>query len=110
MHRAFTTLEALDEHTEQLFLHFLAEHLSDRGKARGQVVLTLAFLSLLFNMSWVVREEVGADLCMMPCTPMPLSSPARSHILADATAGAGTHRHLLGSALTPGATGPQTLF
>lgn len=56
-HSALEALEALDYHTEHLFLHFVMEHLEDEpGTSKEQVIQTLSFISLLFNLSWVVRS------------------------------------------------------
>lgn len=53
---ALAALEAMAYQTEHLFLHFLMEHLNDElSTSRAQIIQTLGFISLLFNLSMVVR-------------------------------------------------------
>lgn len=50
---ALRSIEALDYHTEGLFLHFLTDQLAGSSETT-LVVQTLALISLLFNLTWVV--------------------------------------------------------
>lgn len=55
---ALRSIEALDYHTEGLFLHFLTDQLAGSSETT-LVVQTLALISLLFNLTWVVRGTGG---------------------------------------------------
>ncbi|KFM28786.1 hypothetical protein F751_6307 [Auxenochlorella protothecoides] len=52
---ALRSIEALDYHTEGLFLHFLTDQLAGSSETT-LVVQTLALISLLFNLTWVLRR------------------------------------------------------